>query len=186
VTNDYLWDRTGPPDLDIVRLERLLSQLRPVADGPRILLFPSRAVARRPSWSFVVAAASLAAMIVAMIGLSWRANHASAGLDVTRLEGTPTIESRPVSDHLELRAGTWLDTNDQGRASIDIANVGRVDVDPRTRVGLLSSRPGLHRLQLAARHHSRGDLGPARTVRGGHSFIHGRRPGLRIHVDRRR
>jgi len=148
VTNDYLWDRTGPPDPDIVRLEHLLAQLRPAADGPRILMFPARARAARPSWSFVATIASLAAVIVAIVGVSWRLVQTSPSLDVTRLEGTPTIASRPVADHLELRAGTWLETNDQGRASIDIASVGRVEVDPHTRIGLLTSRPGQHRLQL--------------------------------------
>jgi hypothetical protein len=148
VTNDYLWDRTGLPDPDIVRLERLLSQLRPAADGPRVLMFPSRARTRRSSWSFIAAAASLAAVIVAIVSVSWRTIQTPASLDVTRLDGSPTIGSRPITDHLALRAGTWLETNDRGRASIDIANVGRVDVDPHTRIGLMSTRPGQHRLQL--------------------------------------
>ncbi|HEX5071144.1 MAG TPA: FecR domain-containing protein [Vicinamibacterales bacterium] len=150
MTNDYLWDRTGPPDPDIVRLERLLSHLRPAADGPRVLMFPGRArhQSSRPSWPFIAAAASLAAVVVAMAGVSLRTGRSSASLDVTRLEGTATIASRPVVDRLELRAGTWLETNDQGRASIDIASVGRVEVDPDTRISLLSSRPGQHRLQL--------------------------------------
>ena len=148
MTNDYLWDRTGLPDPDIVRLERLLSQLRPAADGPRILVFPARARTSRPSWAFMAAVASLAAVIIAMVGVSSRSVQVSAGLDVTRLDGTPTIGTRPIADHLEMRAGSWLETNDQGRASIDIASVGRVDVDPHTRIGLVSSRPGQHRLQL--------------------------------------
>jgi hypothetical protein len=148
VTNDYLWDRTGLPDPDIVRLERLLGQLRPAADGPRVLTFPARVSVRRPARSFVAVVASLAAVVVTIVGISWPTVRESAGLDVTRLEGAPTIASRSIGDHRELRAGTWLETNDEAKASIDIAGVGRVDVDPRTRIGLLSSRPGQHRLEL--------------------------------------
>jgi hypothetical protein len=148
VTNDYLWDRSGPLDPEIVRLEGLLGRLRPANEGPRVLLFPTRVSTARPSRSSLVALASLAAVIVALVGVSWRAAQFSPGLEVTRVEGTPMIASSPVADHRELRAGTWLETNDQARASIDIASVGRVDVEPRTRIGLVSTRPGQHRLQL--------------------------------------
>jgi len=148
VTNDYLWDRSGPIDPEVVRLERLLGRLRPASEGPRVLAFPARVAARRPSRAALVAVASLAAVIVALVGVSWRTTHLSPGLEVTRIEGTPTIASSPVADHRELRAGTWLETNDEARASIDIASVGRVEVEPRTRIGLVTTRPGHHRLQL--------------------------------------
>jgi hypothetical protein len=47
-----------------------------------------------------------------------------------------------------LRAGAWLETDDRARANIDIANIGRVEVEPGSRLGLVSTRPGQHRLQL--------------------------------------
>jgi hypothetical protein len=144
-----LWDRSGPPDPEVARLERLFGALGASGNGSRLAPFlVPRATPRRQT-GLVVVLASLAAAIVALIGVSWRTSQAPPpAFEVTRLEGTPTIASRPVVGRSELRAGTWLETNDQARASIDITGVGRVDVEPGTRLGLLSTRPGAHRLQL--------------------------------------
>jgi hypothetical protein len=146
-----LWDRSGPADLDIVRLEHVLSRLR----SPEDRAFGSGRAAPavfgvlRPSVSSLVALASLAAAVIALVGWSWFATvELPGGLAVTTLDGTPTIASRPVTDGATLRAGAWLETDDRARANIDIANIGRVEVEPGSRLGLVSTRPGQHRLQL--------------------------------------
>ena len=155
MTGDYLWDRSGVPDLDVVRLERVLGVLREADRHARPLVFPAAVTlklklkTRRPSMASIIMLTALAATVVALIAVSWRGVSAPApGLEVTRIEGTPTIGSSPITDRLELRAGHWLETNDQSRASVDIASIGRVEVEPGTRLGLISTRPGQHRLQL--------------------------------------
>ena len=43
MSNDYLWDRSGPPDPDVERLEQMLGRLRttpPVPDISRVRLKP--------------------------------------------------------------------------------------------------------------------------------------------------
>jgi hypothetical protein len=97
----------------------------------------------------VATISALAAGILVVIGFSWRPlSIAAPSFQVTRLEGTPTIASRPLVDQGELRAGAWLETDDQAKATIEVANVGRIEIEPGTRIGLLTNRPTQHRLQL--------------------------------------
>ena len=58
MNDDYLWDRSGPPDPDIARLERTLAPLRYRHKAPR----PSRA---RWAWAgpLLAAAAALVMMV---------------------------------------------------------------------------------------------------------------------------
>jgi hypothetical protein len=148
--SDYLWDRSGPADLEVARLERALGKLRqPHPPAPLRLPVSAAVHTARPRWFFASVAAA-AAMVIAVGGLTWRMQiEAQPGLEVTRVAGTPRIGSRAVSDTRELRIGHWLQTDSQARATIDVGNIGRVDVEPDTRLGLLSTRPGDYRLHLA-------------------------------------
>jgi hypothetical protein len=147
VSGDYLWDKSGPRDQEIARLERVLGTLRQ-QEPPRPLHLPGPG--RRPRASYMAAVLMVAAAIVtALVGFEWWSRRqVEPGLAVTRLTGTPTIASRPVADRRELPIGHWLETDANASASIDMGAVGRVDVDPRTRVSLLSTHPGDYRLQL--------------------------------------
>jgi len=149
VKGDYLWDRSGPPDLEVARLERLLGQLRQ-QHPPRPLRLAAPQPSRSRPWSFVVMLTAAAASVVMLVGLTWWFRSESApALSVTRLEGTPRIASRPIGDRRDLAVGRWLETDQQARASIDVGNIGRVEIEPRTRIGLISTRPGDYRLHLA-------------------------------------
>jgi hypothetical protein len=150
VTADYLWDRTGWPDPEIVRLERLLQPLCyvPPAAPPQLNVPALARPAARSRLSLVILAATAAA-VIALVTVSVReAAQPQGSLAVTRLAGQPTIESQPITDRAQLGPGRWLETDADARASIDLASVGRVEVEPRTRLGLLSTRPGDHRLHL--------------------------------------
>lgn len=147
MTGDYLWDRSGPPDPDVMRLERLLGKLGQALDDSSVFRFPVRAPATRPSPAFVAVLTALAATVILLVGFSLRGGP-QIGFAVTRLEGTPTIASQPIADKSQLQVGSWLETNADGRASIDISTIGRVELEPRTRLGLISTRPAQHRLQL--------------------------------------
>jgi hypothetical protein len=149
--DDYLWDRSGPVDPEVARLEALLRPLGqqvPVAGADR----RGRLSRFRQGWSpriFVPLAA--AALIAVMVG-GWFAIarlQPRPAWDVTTIEGTPTIASRQIATAGRLPVGDWLDTGPAGRASIDVAGIGRVEVLPNSRVALLGTRAGEHRLQLA-------------------------------------
>ena len=147
MSDDYLWDRRGTPDPDVVRLERLLGAWRLAASKTTM---PARLAGPRRSAPFILMLLAEAAMVAAIVGSAWFGRFAIAGpgLEVTRLSGTPSVGAQPVGDRGELRTGGWLQTDAQSRASLEIPNVGRVEIDPMTRLGLLSTRPGDYRLQL--------------------------------------
>jgi hypothetical protein len=145
VNDAYLWDRSGPPDPDIARLEQLLA-------GERL----SRAVAERGvrpargrrSRLFVLALCAEAAVVLLLAGVAWFTDAAPVPLGVTRLAGSPSIDARPFDDRRLLGAGAWLETGETGRAGIDIGEIGRVEVDPGSRLGVISTRQGDYRLHL--------------------------------------
>ena len=148
MTGDYVWDRTGFPDPEIVRLERLLKPLQ-YQPAPLAARDAMSGLARVRSRSSIVVLIATAAAVVALVIASGAGNVRGGSLAVTRLAGAPTIGSRPMAEQGQLGAGRWLETGDDGRASIDVGNVGRVEVSPRTRLGLLSTKPGDYRMQLA-------------------------------------
>ena len=149
MTGDYLWDRSGVPDPEVVRLERVLGTLAaPDASAPD-LSFARTAPRRRRAFVMAGAMTALAASVLLIIGFPRRAvNSAGPAFQVTRLEGTPTIASRPIVDQGELHAGSWLETDSQAKATIEVASVGRIEIEPGTRIGLLTNRATQHRLQL--------------------------------------
>ena len=68
---------------------------------------------------------------------------------ITRLEGTPTIGRAPVRDGQLLTTGRWLETDATAKALVEIENVGRVEVQPSSRLALIRSKTADHRLHLA-------------------------------------
>jgi hypothetical protein len=155
VRDEYLWDRRGTPDADVQQLEELLGSLR---HAPSTSFDPTRLMAAddpgvmRPPMSFrhpVLLA--LAASLIAAIGAGW-VIAASASRrtvwEVSSLEGSPTIGSRKIGEDGRLPVGEWLQTGADARARISVGGVGRVDVDPHSRVRLSSAREGNYRLRL--------------------------------------
>jgi hypothetical protein len=185
VSNEYLWDRSGPPDPEVARLEALLGTLRqtppelpaladvaslsasapasmPVAPLAQVapvapvapLAIGSRPLAQTASAHairYVIPFAIAATLVVAagLASLSVRSNLVRPSWQVSRLEGAPTIAAQDIGNDGRLAVGGWLETDANARARIAVGRVGRVDVDPRSRVGLLSTRAGNYRLQLA-------------------------------------
>jgi hypothetical protein len=147
MSGDYLWDKSGPRDPDLVRLEQQLSQFGQSELLPPLRMGPERRRARGGAGLAWVLAA--AAAVIALIGFVWQVRPSGdPGLQVTRLVGTPTVGSRPVEDQRELPVGRWLETDAGARARLDIGGIGQVEVDPNTRLALLSTRPGDYRLHL--------------------------------------
>ncbi len=135
MNDDYLWNRSGPPDAEIVRLERTLASLRQESLPPLILRAPMSA------WSEWIGVALLAASLAIMVGgvtLAYRFHPQAPGWEITSLER-----------QRDLRIGGWLETNSREKATINVANVGTVSVEPLTRLRLIDTRTGNHRLELA-------------------------------------
>jgi len=97
---------------------------------------------------------AIAAAIVMLIAGGWwlsrNTNSSSAqSWQVARLLGTPRVDSKNISDTGKLAVGQWLETDSTSRAQLSIDDVGRVEIDPNTRVRLLQTNPTEQRLELA-------------------------------------
>ena len=108
-------------------------------------------------WRFLGPALSAAAAIALMVGLTWRnaAPPASAGAtagkaswDVSVLVGTPRIGTSAVTGEGRIAVGETLTTDEGSRAMMEVGDIGQVTVDERTRVRLVETREGHHRLAL--------------------------------------
>ncbi|MBX3279982.1 MAG: FecR domain-containing protein [Acidobacteria bacterium] len=73
----------------------------------------------------------------------------AASMEVVSLAGLPRIETRQIDDRGRINVGEWLETGSDARARIRIAEIGRVEVEPNSRIGLLATRRTEHRLKLA-------------------------------------
>jgi hypothetical protein len=151
--DDYLWDRTGPPDPEIARLEELLrplgqQSLPPLSHESNV----APAVARTSPAATVAGGALAAAATIALLvtgGWWWiQSRQPASAWAVTRLAGAPTIGTRAIGDRDRLPVGGSLETNGQSKAAVAVANIGRVEIEPNTRIRLVTARSGDYRLTL--------------------------------------
>lgn len=100
---------------------------------------------------FAVAFLALIVLVTGFAMFWWRPSPKSEGStwDVARLGGAPRIDSALVNDKGKLGVGQWLETDTNSRAQISVGNIGKVDIDPNTRVRLIETNPTEHRLELA-------------------------------------
>jgi hypothetical protein len=100
----------------------------------------------RPLWVGALAAA-------AAIGLAifvWRAARTpQAAWDVVRLDGSPSIASKPMAAAAKIGVGQWLQTDASSRARLSVGNIGTVEIAPNTRVQVVAAQPEQQRLKLA-------------------------------------
>src|SRR6266581_6087312 len=126
--DDYLWDKSGPPDPEVVRLEELLRPLGQQELRPIPLVRPETTVRLKPGISYVrryVPALAAAALLAIVVGGWWLGNRprpTRPGWEVTSVEGSPTISSRRIGSQSQLPVGDWLETNEQSKATISVPN----------------------------------------------------------------
>lgn len=143
--NAYLWDGSGEPDADVVRLEQTLGRLRhrglpPVL--PRGLAPAARFLRVRP---LLAAAASL----IIVVSAAWFVTAIRRSTwDVAHIAGAPLVDGSAVTSTSRLAVGGWLLTDAVSRARLAVGHIGQVDVDPNSRVQLLAASPREHRLSL--------------------------------------
>ena len=133
--SDYLWDKSGEPDQEIERLERLLGQFAWSGDV-RLQADHGRASKAGRYVGILLLAASLALMVGGLT-FAFRFRPAVASWQVTTTAGQSSL---PV--------GGLLETGAREQASFNVADIGTVRVEPNTRLRLLDTRAGNHRLEL--------------------------------------
>ena len=147
--NDYLWDRTGPVDPEIARLESLLRPLghSPASETAPGLLLPHRARRSRLASGVRPALAVAAALILGLTTwFGW--GIVRGGWAVQTIAGVPHLDGQALGDDGLLKRGGRLVTDGVSRARISVGRIGRVDVDPDTRIELVSAGGTDHRLSL--------------------------------------
>ena len=91
---------------------------------------------------------ALAASVVAIAG-GWLAlRPAGTGWRVATLAGRPTVDARPLGARGRLRVGEELVTDAASRARVAIGTIGELEVEPNTRLRLLTARATDQRLAL--------------------------------------
>jgi hypothetical protein len=151
VNDDYLWDRSGPPDEHVAALERLLAPLgydeRPGSRLPRIA--PRSRRVRLPFVMFPLAAAATLVLAVMPLRIERHALPVAASWSVVELEGTASIGTRRVDGQSTLSPGQSLRTGERGRVTLELGEVGRVGVGPATEITLVRAAGGRHRFRLS-------------------------------------
>jgi hypothetical protein len=142
--DDYLWDRSGPPDPDVQRLEQLLGRLR---SEPPIPQLPVLAV-RRTNWPARVVIFAAAAAVVLMVAGTWRTTRTAPSWEITAVAGQPRIGSATLTGRGRIAVGDTLVTDSASRARLSVSTIGEVTVDADTRVRLVATRDRHHQLAL--------------------------------------
>ena len=148
----YLWDGSGEPSAELRHLERALLKFRHSGAPP---VFPAEISAPTQKfgegflsliWPRRFAAIAAIAMLAILSGIiSFRKISPIAtrpGWEVAQVEGAPTIGSRSIQGpgaKGKLEVGQLLVTNANSRASITVAEIGEIQVDPGSRVRLLQT-----------------------------------------------
>jgi hypothetical protein len=111
-------------------------------------------VSRTPRFSFKVwrpafAGVMAALLLVAGFAALWLySREARPFWEVARLNGAPMIGSSKMNAKGRLAVGEWLETDSNSRAQIDVGSIGKVEIDPNTRVRLVTTKATEHRLEL--------------------------------------
>ena len=118
MSDEYLWDRSGPADPEVERLERLLEPLRHRAQRPR----------RAP----YTALAAAAALVLAAAGLFrfGPAGISAPDWQVARVEGSARLGDRSAAVSMAVRPGEMLHTASDGQLELQDDDLGRIDLGP--------------------------------------------------------
>ena len=150
MSDDYLWDGRARPRSDVERLERMLGQLRSTATMPDIAAtvgrepMPQYAGALRGFWCRT----RCRGPIVAMIGVTWQTTRETRFWEVERMAGQPRIDDRHRAGTGRIGVGETLVTDAASRARLDVSTIGQATIDTDSRVRLVDTREGHHKLAL--------------------------------------
>ena len=134
MNDDYLWDRSGPPDPDIERLERTLAPLR---YRHRADLFEARQTPAGRWWAIAAAAA----VVVAAVGLEMRTPVAAAtGWQVDSVHGNASLGSRQAAVAMSLRSGQTVRTGGDTEIGFRAEEFGTMLVGPDSELRATADR----------------------------------------------
>ncbi len=134
MNEDYLWDRSGPPDREIEELEKRLAPLR-YRHRPEML---GTRPARRMWWSAAAAAAVVAAAVTV-----WQVRQPAApatGWEVASVAGAARLGGQNAALDMQVRAGQVVRTGKQAEITLEAGELGRIDLFPESELRAASLR----------------------------------------------
>ena len=145
MTDDYLWDRSAPPDPEIQRLEALL---HPVAHAHaplrRDVIPAARTRIRVARWGILAAG-----ILVVMGGWYAASRRVAIPWSVATVQGAPVIRSADGALARGIVApGGVVETDARSSAAITVGRIGRAELGPGSRLRLLDVGASEHRLRL--------------------------------------
>ena len=144
----YLWDRSGAPDSDVARLEELLRPLGHDAGAAPPALRLDRHPRSWRGWGSGRPLLTAAAALILGFAAWFLSGGIGGGWTVQQLAGAPSVDGVSLHGDALLRRGGQLVTDGGSRARIEIGRIGRVDVEPGSRVSLVTAGTREHRLSL--------------------------------------
>jgi len=160
--NEYLWEGTGEPDTEVRRLEQTLEEFRAANLVPPA--FPTVDYGpRRSSWwlaitsfawvpRFAAATLTLTAFTIALALLLREStppgsnNGWSVELTEAAADSSPAASS--PKRKMQMQIGEAFETNRISTANIAVADIGRLELEPMTRLRLLQSAAERKRIAL--------------------------------------
>src|SRR5262245_7491336 len=146
MSDDYLWDGSGPPNPDVQRLEALLGRLRTPSSAAAPILPPPPI--RWKTIAFLGPALATAAAVLVMVAITLHTARTAASWEVASLAGQPRVGSAALSGTGRMAVGQTLVTDAGSQARLTVSTIGEVTVDPNTRVRLVATGDRHHRLAL--------------------------------------
>ncbi|HKF24820.1 MAG TPA: FecR domain-containing protein, partial [Candidatus Acidoferrum sp.] len=154
-------DGSGRADPELERLERALGQFRSTAGAPGLGL-PEGALAAAPPralldrWRrprFLAASVLAVGCALGAVGLflGTPAKAPLPGWAVAQIEGAPVVGSLTVGEDkgkASLNVGETLVTDSNSRASVEVAEIGELFIDPGSRVRLLETSKNRKRIAV--------------------------------------
>ena len=134
MTEDYLWDRSGPPDPEIQGLERTLAAVRYRASGrPReVVAQPERP---RVWWALaaaaVVGAVALSRLTPAAGATAWR---------VDSFAGQARLGGQAAALSMSLEAGQLVSTDGGSEVTLRADELGTISIGPDSRLHAATNR----------------------------------------------
>ncbi len=146
-SSDYLFDKTGA-DPAVAELEALLggyAHRAPLREPPP----------RRPRWRTAITGGALLAVAVVALVIWRRGGDAGDGCQVAgagfafAVEGGPARCDGGAASRGTLPVGAWLETSGGAVADVRVADIGKLTVYGDSRVRLVGTGVGGHRMELA-------------------------------------
>lgn len=153
MNDDYLWNRSGPPDEEIAALERALSPLgqrQPPAPLWPVSAAPAPSYRRGPV-SFVLLPLATAATLALAVAPHWlkpAPSSTAPAWAVVDVSGPASIAAHKIDERSTLSAGQSLRTGARSTVALELGSVGHIDIGPSSEVTLVPAAAGHVRFRL--------------------------------------